>query len=174
MSLFGDASPVETSTMATKSTTSLFEDESGSAPGTKSSLFADDDNGPAGSPWDMPTPRKAARGELIRNLLAGSDVPDSYVDTFDAVLKNDNAGGKAGLAGVTKVLSAGKLAADDQSRVVSLISEEGRLGDLDRNEFNVLLALIGLAQDHEDITLDGVDERRRSETSKSVNVDYLS
>jgi sorting nexin-8 len=159
MSLFGDESPAP----ASKSRLSLFDDDDASpAPGSKSSLF-DDDNAPGSSPWGIPTPKKAARGDLIKSLLPASDVPDSYIDLFDNVVNGGNSvGGKISATGVTRVLSAGKLGADDQSRIMSLISSSGQLSDLSRNEFNVLLALIGLAQEHEDITLDGVDERRRS------------
>jgi sorting nexin-8 len=164
MSLFGtppDESPAAAA--ASKSRLSLFNDEPSPGPGSKSSLF-DDDNIPGSSPWGMPTPKKAPRGELIKSLLSATDVPDSYVDIFDNILKEgDGFGGKITAAGVTKVLSAGKLGADDQSRIVSLISSGGQLSDLDRNEFNVLLALIGLAQENEDVTLDSVDERRRSQ-----------
>jgi sorting nexin-8 len=110
----------------------------------------------------MPTPKKGARGELIKNLLDSSAAPDSYIDIFDSILKTDGNGGKITPAGIAKVLSAGNLGADDQSRITTLITSGGQLTDLGRNEFNVLLALIGLAQEHEDITLDGVDERRRS------------
>jgi sorting nexin-8 len=160
MSLFGDESPAP----ASKSRLSLFDDDDASpAPGSKSSLF-DDDNAPGSSPWGIPTPKKAARVDLIKSLLPASDVPDSYIDLFDNVINGgDSVGGKISAAGVTRVLSAGKLGADDQSRIMSLISSSGQLSDLSRNEFNVLLALIGLAQEHEDITLDGVDERRRSQ-----------
>jgi sorting nexin-8 len=160
MSLFGDESPAP----ASKSRLSLFDDDDASpAPGSKSSLF-DDDNAPGSSPWGIPIPKKAARGDLIKSLLPASDVPDSYIDLFDNVVNGgDSVGGKISAAGVTRVLSAGKLGADDQSRIMSLISSSSRLSDLSRNEFNVLLALIGLAQEHEDITLDGVDERRRSQ-----------
>lgn len=156
MSLFGDD---ESLPAARVSKSTLFDDDV-PTPGSKSSLFADDDNGP--SPWGLPTPKKAGRGELIKNLLPASEVPDSYIDTFDSILKNgDGSGGKISAAGVTKVLSAGKLSADDQSRIVSIVSS----GDLTRNEFNVLLALVGLAQEHEDITLDSVDERRKSQSA---------
>jgi sorting nexin-8 len=160
MSLFGDESPAP----ASKSRLSLFDDDDASpAPGSKSSLF-DDDNAPGSSPWGIPTPKKAARGDLIKSLLPASDVPDNYIDLFDNVVNGgDSVGGKISAAGVTRVLSAGKLGADEQSRIMSLISSSGQLSDLSRNEFNVLLALIGLAQEHEDITLDGVDERRRSQ-----------
>jgi sorting nexin-8 len=159
MSLFGDEP--EEPVVAAKSRLSLFDDEPSPAPGSKSSLFADEE--PGASPWGIPTPKKAARGELIKSLLPASDVPDSYIDTFDDVVKGaDNVGGKISVNGIAKVLSAANLGADDQSRVVSVITSGGQLRDFSRNEFNVLLALIGLAQEHEDITLDGVDERKRS------------
>ncbi|TVY93789.1 Sorting nexin [Lachnellula willkommii] len=162
MSLFG-SSPEESApinTAASKSRNSLFADE-GSPAGSKSTLFAEDD-APTSSPWGMPTPKKAARSDLIKNLLDSSSVPDSYIDTFDNLLKVDGRGGKVTPAGITNVLSAGNLGADEQSRITNLITSGGQLTDLSRNEFNVLLALVGLAQEHEDITLDGVDERRRT------------
>jgi sorting nexin-8 len=161
MSLFGDERD-EPAALAAKSRISLFDDEPSPATGSKSSLFADND-GPSASPWGMPTPKKAARGELIKSLLSASDVPDNYIDIFDNVAKgSDNVGGRISVNGIAKVLSAASLGADDQSRVVNVITSGGQLTDLSRNEFNVLLALIGLAQEHEEITLDGVDERRRS------------
>ena len=165
MSLFG-TSPEDSGAAATvaKSRLSLFDDEPSPAPGAKSSLFADDDNVPGMSPWDLPTPKKAPRGELIKTLLPASDVPDSYIDLFDNVLKSgDSEGGKISPSGVSKVLSAGNLIGDDQAKILSLISPSGQVASLGRNEFNVLLALIGLAQEREDISLDGVDERRRSQ-----------
>jgi sorting nexin-8 len=167
MSLFG-SSPEESpaAALSSKSRNSLFDDEPTPASGTKSSLFADDDEAPGASPWGMPTPKKAARGDLIKNLLPASDVPDVYIDLFDSLIKGDDGiGGKISAAGVMKVLSAGKLGADEQSRIMSIITSGGKLQDVGRNEFNVLLALIGLAQEHEDITLDSVDERRRSQCS---------
>lgn len=164
MSLFG-SSPDENGTPAatSKSRISLFDDEPSPAPGSKSSLF-DDDDASGGSPWGMPTPQKPSRGELVQNLLPASEVPDSYIDTFDNVLRGgDGAGGKMSAAGVAKVLSASNLSDGDKSRIVSVVTKGGQVADLTRNEFNVLLALIGLAQEDEDVTLDGVDERRKSE-----------
>ena len=159
--LFGDD---ESPAAASKSRLSLFDDEQNPGPGSKSSLFADDDNGPTPSPWGLPTPKKVARGDLVKSLLPAAEVPDSYIDTFDDVVNaGDGIGGKITAAGATRVLSVAKLGADEQSRIVNVVSSGGQLSDLSRNEFNVLLALIGLAQEHEDITLDSVDERRRSE-----------
>lgn len=165
MSLFG-TSPEESGAAATaqaKSRLSLFDDEPSPTPGSKSSLFADDDSIPGTSPWGLPTPKKAPRGELIKSLLPASDVPDSYIDLFDNVLKDGiNEGGRISPSGISRVLSAGSLGADAQARIMNLIAPGGQPASLGRNEFNVLLALIGLAQEGEDITLDGVDERRRS------------
>lgn len=163
MSLFGEEDSVP-SAAASKSRISLFDDEPSPAAGSKSSLFADDDSASGPSPWGLPIPKKAARGDVVKNLLPASEVPDSYIDTFDDISKTGQAaGGKITAVAATKVLIAAKLDADEQSRILSIVSSGGQLSDLSRNEFNVFLALIGLAQEHEDITLDSVDERRRSQ-----------
>lgn len=168
MSLFG-TSPDESTSAAlnAKSRISLFDDELSPTAGSKSSLFADEGDVPgSSSPWGMPTPKKSSKSDLIKGLLPASDVPNSYIDTFDNLLKaGDHVDGKISPAGVSNVLSAGKLSADDQARIMNIISPGGETTALGRNEFSVLLALIGLAQEHEDITLDGVDERRRSQDS---------
>lgn len=187
MSLFGD-SPTETPLALNRSRISLFDDEIM----TKSqgnSLFQDDDPSnttPGGtgtgsdSPWAFPTPRKQqSRAEMVRSLLpAGADVPDAYVDTFDAVLRSGDDGegvstasGKVGAQGIARTLASAKLGVEDQARIMTVLSPGGGVagagssgGELafGRAEFNVLLALIGLAQEGETVSLDSVDERRRS------------
>ncbi|KAK5059815.1 hypothetical protein LTR84_009698 [Exophiala bonariae] len=156
MSLFG-SSPTETAPLNSKS---LFGDEP-ARPATNSSLFADD----AGeSPWSMPTPKKSARQNLVKNLLPATDVPDSYVDAFDTVLKaNDRTGVGIGLAGVKSVLESSGLSEQEQHKIFNFIIPGGQesANGVGRSEFNVLLALIGLGQEGEDITLDSVDDRRR-------------
>jgi len=133
---------------------------------TPSTLFNDDDLGGSGSrsPWDMPTPRKQkSRAELLRGLLATTEVPDSYIEAFDNAVAEDGSNGRVTLAGITKTLAAAKLNADDQARITSIISSDDDDNiSLGRNEFNVLLAMIGLAQEGEVVSLDGVDERRRN------------
>jgi sorting nexin-8 len=144
----------------------MFDDD---APTNKSSnsLFADDDySGSAGSPWDLPTPRKQkSRADVIRTLIPASDAPESYIETFDAVFKDDGSNGKIQAGGVAKVFAAARLGADDQSSIMSIVAPGGGDVELGRGEFNVLLALVGLAQEGETIGLDSVDERRRSEYS---------
>lgn len=171
MSLFG-SSPPEAASPATatnlgNSKSSLFEDEPAMTKSTSSALFQDDNPSGPGSPWDLPTPRKQkSRADLLRSLLPASDVPESYIETFDAVVRDSGSGGRVTAGGVARTLSAAHVSADEQARIMSIVAPNGG-GDLSlgRNEFNALLALIGLAQEGEDPSLDGVDERRRSQYS---------
>ncbi|KAI0456226.1 hypothetical protein F5B21DRAFT_469227 [Xylaria acuta] len=182
MSLFGtlpadDAPSLHHATMATKSRASLFDDDDddNGSPNrsTSDTLFNDDDDDR--SPWDMPTPRKQqSRAELLRGLLAGVQVPSSYVDAFDGALAQDGRGGRTvAPAGIAKTLAAAKLGADQQVRIMNILAPSGGEVSLGRDEFNVLLALIALAQEGEPMSLDSVDERRRNlpEPQLSSSVD---
>jgi sorting nexin-8 len=163
MSLFGNSpteSPLANSSLNSKS---LFGDEVTPAATSTSSLFADENADP--SPWSMPTPKKAARRDLVKTLLPATDVPESYVDAYDKTLgSNNRLGAGIGLTGVKKILESSGLNAGVQAQVLDLVVAGGKESpnELGRSEFNVLLALIGLGQEGEDTTLDGVDERRRS------------
>ena len=159
MSLFGEESPVAAPTK----TKGLFGEEPAAAAST-SSLFADDSTE---SPWSMPTPKKTARQNMVKNLLPATDVPESYIDAYDAVLNaNDKTGVGISLTGVKNIINSSSLSSDDQSRILSLVIPGGQesANGLGRSEFNVLIALIGLAQEGEEVTMDGVDERKRSRT----------
>ncbi|KAI1393186.1 uncharacterized protein F4822DRAFT_435580 [Hypoxylon trugodes] len=169
MSLFGTSPPNESSSSTNpsmaRSRNSLFDDDGPMTRSTSDTLFNDDDFGGSGatSPWDMPTPRKQqSRADLIRRLLDGVEVPDRYIETFDSVVQEDGINGKVTSSGVTKTLAAAKLGADDQAQIMGILAPAGNLDVIGRNEFNVLLALIGLAQEGESVSLDGVDERRRN------------
>lgn len=164
MSLFG-SSPTESSAAKPSS---LFDDQPTSgAAASQSSLFADDGNVNASSPWALPTPKKSSRSDLVKTLLPASDtVPESYIDIYDGMLTSGyKSGTGVSLTGVSKVLEASGLGPDIQSSILNLILPRGAESSagVGRNEFNVLLALIGLAQENEEATLDGVDERRASE-----------
>lgn len=169
MSLFGepeaDENPSMTSSFA-RSRQSLFDEEDSNNPSNSNSIFQDDDVAGSGtaSPWDMPTPRKQhSRADILRNLVPASDAPDSYIETFDSVVRENGSGGKVASGGTMRVLAAAKISADDQARIMGIIAPGGGEVALGRNEFNVFLGLIGLAQERETISLDGIDERRRSE-----------
>jgi sorting nexin-8 len=163
MSLFGTP-PEDTLVAKSSSSRALFDDDQAHDARPQSSLFADDDPAGGASPWSLPTPRKVAKGDLVKTLLPASDVPEGYVDAYDAAL---NAGDKTGaglsLAGVQTVLGTSGLSAGEREKILRIVvpGQEPAQG-LGRGEFNVLLALIGLAQEGEEPTLDGVDDRRKS------------
>lgn len=180
MSLFGTSPPEEAPSTPNKGQarggSGLFDDDAPSskhkksASGRGSGLFADDDGAGGASedsPWDMPTPRKQqSRADLIKKLLLSGDAPESYIEVFETVVREDGAGGRVSASGIAKVFAMARLEADHQAKIMGIIAP-GNASDvtLGRNEFNVLLALIGLAQEGDSVSLDGVDERRRSKYS---------
>lgn len=102
----------------------------------------------------------------MKTLLPAADVPESYVDAYDQILNaGDRAGSGIGLTSVREILSGSGLSATDQDKIFNLvISTDGdNSNGLGRSEFNVLLALVGLAQEGEELTFDAVDDRRQSE-----------
>ncbi|KAF7717576.1 Uncharacterized protein PECH_006616 [Penicillium ucsense] len=163
MSLFG-TSPEEPSaaTPTQRLKPSLFADE---PIGGSSSLFAED-TGDDSSPWNAQsnTVKRTARRDLARTLLPVSDVPESYVNAYDLILNSgDRAGSGIGLTSVRELLSSSGVSASDQSKILDLVvsGEQESSGGLGRGEFNVLLALIGLAQQGEDLSFDSVDDHRK-------------
>jgi sorting nexin-8 len=167
MSLFGD----EDVPSRAKQSSSLFDDDPKPAGKTGNSLFADEIDS-TDSPWAFPTPKKAGRGSLVKSLLPASDVPESYIDAFDAVLDaGDGAGNGISIDGAKKLMASSGVSRDAQSKVLDIVVQPGQEdAGLGRNEFNVLFALIGLAQEGEDITLDSVDERKRSQCNMLVPI----
>jgi sorting nexin-8 len=148
MSLFGE---FPDDPPAARSKSSLFNDDRPPTHGrSTSNLFADDDLGDS-SPWGMPTPKKAGRAQLIKTLLPAGDVPELYVDVFDKLEERT----------VEGVLREAGISGEARERIEGIF--EGAIGkELGRGEVNVLLALVGLSQEGEEVSLDGVDERRRS------------
>ena len=164
MSLFG-SSPDDSSLQnsdAQKEQKSLFDDEQASGAKSHASLF--DDNGDnVDSPWSMPTPKKAGRGDLVKSLLPAAAVPESYIDAYDALLDSEyrTDSGTISSSGARKLLEGTGLEEAEQDRILKLVNSGQDLASgLGRNETHVLFALIGLAQEKEEATLDGVDERR--------------
>jgi sorting nexin-8 len=161
MSLFGEEDEPSRSKQ-------LFDDDQPAKTGN--SLFADEiDN--SNSPWSFPTPKKAGRGSLVKSLLPASDVPDSYIDAFDAVLDaGQHAGNGISIEGAKQLVAGSGLPSGAQAKILEVVSQPGQeSAGLGRNEFNVLFALIGLAQEGEDLTLDSVDERKKSQCSNLRN-----
>ena len=166
MSLFGsspDDSTLSAQPARPNQKSSLFDDEQKSGVKSGTSLFEDEGTN-GGSPWDMPTPKKAGRSDLVKRLLPPADVPESYIDAFDALRETGYKaeGGQIEIGGAQKLFEGCGLDASEQDRILKLVTS-GQGTRLARSEFNVLLALIGLSQESEEASLDSVDERRRSE-----------
>ena len=177
MSLFGDASPPA----STRKSTNLFNDDDDDLAGPRTpsrttAANANPSNGMFGdatanhhpsaaddSPWGFTPTKKAGGGNLVRTLLAAAEVPEAYVASFDAL----QTGGSVGVAAARGLLSAA--APENEGRIWGIVSSSststsarGGGEGLGRGEFNVLLALIGLAQEGEEVSLDSVDDRRRN------------
>ena len=166
MSLFGsspDDSTLSAQPARPNQKSSLFDDEQTPDAKSGTSIFEDEGTN-GGSPWDMPTPKKAGKSDLVKRLLPPSDVPESYIDAFDALRETEYKaeGGEIGIAGIRKLIEGCGLNVSEQDRILKLVTGGQRTG-LARSEFNVLLALIALSQESEEASLDSVDERRRSE-----------
>lgn len=168
MSLFG-SSPDDSGLIKPDSrhqSKSLFDDGPKAAPEVNNSLFAD--YGGNESPWSIPTSKKAGRDELIRSLISPSDAPESYVNGFDAILENGgNMNSRLSLEDVMKLLQSSGIPQGDQTLILRLVSPATATG-VDRNTFNLLMALIGLVQEGEEASLDGVDERKKSKAQACI------
>ena len=173
MSLFGDDYPGPPSRGAGQTTkSSLFDDDdddtaapqrSGPAkPSTSTSMFgdaADDDDG--SSPWASFTPKKPQRrsgAEVVRSLLADAEVPEAYVDAWEALAAGRKDVDEADVRRV--VLEGSGVGAEAGERIWSIVSAGGESRVLERGQVWVLFALVGLALEGEDLGLDAVDERR--------------
>jgi sorting nexin-8 len=167
MSLFGE-SPPPTPVAARQNKSSLFDDDNeqpaARSTSANSGLFAEsndrDDNH---SPWDFAAPNKRQRAQVIKTLLPASDVPEPYVDLFDALLSQSSGQGGVTVRQIKSLLSTSSIGQPEQTKILDLIGafegDDSRV--LGRGEVNVVLALIGLAQEGEELGLDAVDERRK-------------
>jgi sorting nexin-8 len=168
MSLFGDESA---GSPGPKPAASLFADDTPASRNT-GSLFADDQAGAdSGSSWGFASTKRTARGTLIKTLLPASDVPESYIDVFDYLARKDSGSGNTiSPESVRKVLSESGVDAESEKQILGIVQPD-QSKPLGRGETNVLLALIGLVQEGDDPTLDGVDERRRSKRVLTMKLD---
>jgi sorting nexin-8 len=171
MSLFGDdySGPPSRGGGGQTTKSSLFDDDaaapqqsSPAKPSTSTSMFgdaADDDDG--SSPWASFTPKKPQRrsgAEVVRSLLADAEVPESYVDAWEALAAGRRDVDEADVRRV--VLEGSGIGAEAGERIWSIVSAGGESRLLGRGQVWVLFALVGLAVEGEELGLDAVDERR--------------
>nr|POF18642.1 sorting nexin mvp1 [Quercus suber] len=152
MSLFGEDSP------ATRAKSSLFDDDAAHSKATSSSMFGDDGHGADNdSPWGFTPKKNTQRGNPVRSLLAGADVPDLYIDAFDSL----QTGGNVRAVECQQLLRESGVGTSASETIWDIVSNRGESSALGRAEFNVLVALVGLSHEGEELSLDAVDERRR-------------
>lgn len=101
---------------------------------------------------------------MVKSLLS-TDVPESYVDAYELASNSADNRVSTGISIATakQLLESTHLDATQQTTILNTVTPdtEGAKDGLGRSEFNVLLALVGLAQEGEEFTLDAVDERRQ-------------
>src|ERR1700761_2994982 len=155
MSLFGD----DAAETPSRPKSSLFDDDQAAKSKTSSSMFGDSTADiDESSPWGFTPKKNTGRGSVVRSLLANADVPDLYVDTFD----NLQAGGSVSATDARELLRDCAIGEGPQNTIWDTVSSKGTVSLFGRSEFNVLLALVGLAQEGEELSLDAVDEQRRN------------
>ncbi|KAK3703917.1 Sorting nexin mvp1 [Vermiconidia calcicola] len=155
MSLFGGDDNADA---PARPKSSLFEDDSAAKAKTGSSMFGDSTADiDEASPWGFTPKKNTRKGSLVKALLAGADVPDMYIDTFDGL----QSGGSVSASDARQLLHGCGISDSSLNTIWDIVSSRGTATSLGRDEFNVLLALIGLAQEGEELSLDAVDERRR-------------
>lgn len=109
--------------------------------------------------------RRGADGDIVKNLLTPSNanLPEEYVDYFDSLLAQyGTLDDMISAEGVRKILEEGEISESAIGRIWGVIMK-GAKESINRDEVNVLLAMVGLAQEGDEISIDGVDDRRRSE-----------
>jgi sorting nexin-8 len=168
MSLFGDdyAGPPSRGASTANTKSSLFDDpdSSASAPSPakpNTSMFGDAADDDGSSPWASFTPKKLQRRsgvEVVRSLLADAEVPEPYVDAWEALAAGRREVDEADVR--REVLEGSGLRAEVGERIWGIVSAGGESRGLGRGQFWVLLALVGLALEGEELGLDAVDERR--------------
>lgn len=109
-------------------------------------------------------PRRGADSDITKTLLTpeNASIPEEYVDYYDALLAQYAAPNGISVEGVGKILLEAGVDSTARERIWGVIMRGGK-ESVGRDEVNVLLAMIGLAQEGDEISIDGVDYRRRSE-----------
>lgn len=120
----------------------------GRASGGGGGLFGDD-----ADPW-LPSPRKKVD---IGSLLNDADIPDLYIDLFEAASR----GNRLAMSELRQMMERANVTSSDQDRIAGLLNAQSDT-TLTRGQANVAFLLIALAQQGETLSMDAVDDRKRS------------
>lgn len=163
-------------------------------PNTSRGLFDDVGDGDI---WALPVPRSRSVGpgtsvpggvslngggrkDVVKVLLndGNANVPPVYGEVYEKVMTEYPApgfGGGVSSMGVRRVIEEAGLDEDVGTgrRIREAVMGVGGMADsgVGRGEFSVLMAMVGLAQEGEDVSIDGVDDRRRSKSRTHVSLE---
>ncbi|KAL7272015.1 Sorting nexin mvp1 [Rhizina undulata] len=157
MSLFGESPP------GSRDRNSLFAEFMSPADAASNSLF--DDGADAWSTGAFPSPRQPGSRnpeDIIKALITteNANVPEEYVHIYDILLNRYGLDGGVSAEGVRAVLEEAMVESTIRKRILEVVVR-GR-DKVWREEVNVLLAMVGLAQEGDDVSIDGVDDRRKN------------
>lgn len=110
-----------------------------------------------------------------RNLPLITAVQENYDEIYKIFSKNDdNITEEINKETVKKVLSKSNLPSEDEQSILEKIYQGGQLSALTKHQFYVLLALIALAQAHEEITFNGLNDRQNLPVPKLSGISSSS
>ncbi|KAI0999791.1 Sorting nexin [Podosphaera aphanis] len=163
MSLFGKSPEESNSAVGSKPRNSLFDDDRispGPSSISKSSSVSEDNAASTSSPWGITSLLKeTGQTEDIEALLPETAIPEKYNQIFNSIPDRGRSyNGNINKAGVYMIFSHAKLDKEDEESIQDLIFQGASPSELSRDKFNVLLALIGLAQNYSEISLEEVRE----------------
>lgn len=129
-------------------------------------LFGDDNT----DPW-LPSRQTQLRATKISALLDDQDLPIEYLDLYNTVVDGNN----LSLTRFRHVLVSSGITNHEIETIVSIVlsKNDGASSGVSRAEFNVACALIGLAQEHEEISIDMVDDRKAHLPVPKLNTELL-
>jgi sorting nexin-8 len=111
-------------------------------------------------PWAPSTsPTGTDRGRRISSLLANALIPSIYTSLYEE--GKDESSGKVSLRAFRALLERSKVAPSQKERIMWIVTHELAVVDsVSPNVWNIAMALIGLAQQGEELDLDTVDAFR--------------
>ncbi|CCU75177.1 sorting nexin mvp1 [Blumeria hordei DH14] len=156
MSLFG-SSPDE-SFGASKLRNSLFDEGASHTPVSKSSIITYGDS-PVSSHRRSISPDQVSSSKFVKRLIPSSAIPNRYVEIFESISQEDvSFNRKIDAAGIAKTFACSMLDKEVEQLILEILYAGNQTTSLNRNEYSVLLALIGFAQERREISLDNVNQ----------------
>lgn len=164
MSLFG-SSPEDntpsgsTQASAARGRSALFDED---IVPPSSSLFENDAH--SDDPWSFSAPRTSRRVGLDQLLTeSNAKIPEYYFSVFEVLLQQYPSRSRDAVSpdAIEKVLTEAELGNNSRDIVWNILGEKKDAWN--RSEIWALLCMVGLISEGEEVSMDSIDDRRRSE-----------